>query len=102
MNRTITVSIDDSSSDGENNQYSQYFGRTQNTSTTAKLNVIQTDAAVSPGNSGGGLFDSNGTLIGIVNAKSSDTNSEGLGFAIPVNTALKIAKSLISKGSYSA
>ncbi|SEJ05701.1 S1C family serine protease [Sharpea azabuensis] len=102
LNRTITVSIDDSSSDGENNQYSQYFGRTQNTSTTAKLNVIQTDAAVSPGNSGGGLFDSNGTLIGIVNAKSSDTNSEGLGFAIPVNTALKIAKSLISKGSYSA
>lgn len=103
LNRTITVSIDDdSSSDDGNNQYSQYFGRTQNTSTTAKLNVIQTDAAVSPGNSGGGLFDSNGTLIGIVNAKSSDTNSEGLGFAIPVNTALKIAKSLISKGSYSA
>lgn len=103
LNRTITVSIDDdSSSNSGNNQYSQYFGRTQNTSTTAKLNVIQTDAAVSPGNSGGGLFDSNGTLIGIVNAKSSDTNSEGLGFAIPVNTALKIAKSLISKGSYSA
>lgn len=103
LNRTITVSIDDDSSSNDgNNQYSQYFGRTQNTSTTAKLNVIQTDAAVSPGNSGGGLFDSNGTLIGIVNAKSSDTNSEGLGFAIPVNTALKIAKSLISKGSYSA
>ena len=103
LNRTITVSIDDdSSSNNDNNQYSQYFGRTQNASTTAKLNVIQTDAAVSPGNSGGGLFDGNGTLIGIVNAKSSDTNSEGLGFAIPVNTALKIAKSLISNGTYTA
>lgn len=104
LNRTITVSIDDdsSSSNNDNNQYSQYFGRTQSASTAVKLNVIQTDAAVSPGNSGGGLFDSNGTLIGIVNAKSSDSNSEGLGFAIPVNTALKIAKSLISKGTYTA
>ena len=61
------------------------------------ISVIQTDAAVSPGNSGGGLFNGNGDLIGIVNAKSSDTNSEGLGFAIPSNTALKIAKELINK-----
>ncbi|MGZ7226799.1 trypsin-like serine protease, partial [Streptococcus pyogenes] len=44
---------------------------------------MQTDTAVSPGNSGGGLFNGKGDLIGIVNAKSSDTNSEGLGFAIP-------------------
>uniref|UniRef100_UPI003FD87FC3 trypsin-like serine protease n=1 Tax=Catenibacterium sp. TaxID=2049022 RepID=UPI003FD87FC3 len=63
------------------------------------ISVIQTDAAVSPGNSGGGLFNGNGDLIGIVNAKSSDTNSEGRGFAIPSNTALKIAKELINKSN---
>lgn len=64
------------------------------------LDVLQTNAAVSPGNSGGGLFNANGELIGIVNAKSSGENQEGLGFAIPVNTAQEIAVSLINTGSY--
>ena len=45
------------------------------------------------------ILGGNGDLIGIVNAKSSDTNSEGLGFAIPSNTALKIAKELINKSN---
>ncbi|WP_300690178.1 trypsin-like peptidase domain-containing protein [uncultured Oscillibacter sp.] len=64
------------------------------------LDVLQTNAAVSPGNSGGGLFNANGELIGIVNAKSSGENQEGLGFAIPVNTVQEIAVSLINTGSY--
>ena len=67
---------------------------------TISLDVLQTNAAVSPGNSGGGLFNANGELIGIVNAKSSGENQEGLGFAIPVNTAQEIAVALISEGSY--
>ena len=58
--------------------------------------------AVSPGNSGGGLFNAQGELIGIVNAKSSGENQEGLGFAIPVNTAQEIAVSLINDGTYTA
>lgn len=62
------------------------------------MNLMQMDAAVSPGNSGGGLFDENGDLIGIVNAKTSGENSEGLGFAIPVNTAMEIAQTLIENG----
>lgn len=66
------------------------------------LDVLQTNAAVSPGNSGGGLFNAQGELIGIVNAKSSGENQEGLGFAIPVNTAQEIAVSLINEGSYTA
>jgi len=66
------------------------------------LNVLQTNAAVSPGNSGGGLFNAKGELIGIVNAKSSGENQEGLGFAIPINTAQEIAVSLINKGNYTA
>ena len=50
------------------------------------MSLIQTDAAISPGNSGGGLFNSSGSLIGIVNAKASSSNAEGLGFAIPVSS----------------
>ena len=67
------------------------------------MNLIQTDAAINSGNSGGGLFDGNGNLIGIVNAKDSGTTSsgsliEGLGFAIPVNNAIDIAQQLIDYG----
>ena len=49
--------------------------------------VIQTDAAISPGSSGGGLFDSNGNLIGILTSKITDENVEGIGFAIPADLA---------------
>ncbi|MEG2037197.1 MAG: trypsin-like peptidase domain-containing protein, partial [Ruthenibacterium sp.] len=62
------------------------------------MTLLQTNAAVSPGNSGGGLFNSKGELIGIVNAKSSGDNAEGLGFAIPVNTAIKVARELMDNG----
>lgn len=62
------------------------------------MNLIQTSAAISPGNSGGGLFNSRGELIGIVNAKNADENAEGLGFAIPVNTAKSVAQDLIENG----
>ncbi len=62
------------------------------------MTLLQTDAAVNPGNSGGGMFNLYGELIGIVNAKSSGTSVEGLGFAIPVNTAWKIASELINYG----
>ena len=49
--------------------------------------LMQHNAAINPGNSGGGLFDMMGNLIGIVNAKTSDTGIEGLGFAIPSDIA---------------
>lgn len=62
------------------------------------MRLLQTNAAVSPGNSGGGLFNGNGELIGIVNAKSSASNTEGLGFAIPINTAIQVAQELINNG----
>lgn len=63
------------------------------------MTLLQTDAAVNPGNSGGGLFDANGDLIGIVNAKSSGEDVEGIGFAIPISTAKDIIDELISNGS---
>lgn len=65
------------------------------------LTLLQTDASINPGNSGGGLFDQYGNLIGIVVAKSSGSDVEGLGFAIPINTAAEIAKTLIESGTVS-
>lgn len=62
------------------------------------MHLLQMNAAVSPGNSGGGLFNGRGELIGIVNAKSADSEAEGLGFAIPINTAIRVAEELISNG----
>lgn len=67
------------------------------------MNLIQTNAAINNGNSGGGLFDGNGNLIGIVNAKDSGYTSsgatiEGLGFAIPVNDAMDVADELMTYG----
>lgn len=62
------------------------------------MNLLQTNAAVSPGNSGGGLFNGRGELVGIVNAKSGGTNTEGLGFAIPINTAVKVANEIRQNG----
>lgn len=61
-----------------------------------QMTLIQTDASVNPGNSGGGLFNGSGQMIGLVVAKSSGTGIEGLGFAIPMDTALKSAKDIIS------
>ncbi len=60
--------------------------------------IIQTDAAINPGNSGGALFNLRGELIGIVNAKSSGETIEGLGFAIPINTAWSVAENLVKYG----
>ncbi|MBE6550575.1 MAG: trypsin-like serine protease [Ruminococcaceae bacterium] len=62
------------------------------------LVLLQTDAAVNPGNSGGGLFDSNGDLIGVVTAKEAAENVEGLGFAIPMDIAKPIIADLLSFG----
>ena len=71
----------------------------QGSSSVNTMSLIQMDASVSPGNSGGGLFNMNGELVGIVNAKSSDSDAEGLGFAIPINTAMEIGRQLIENGS---
>lgn len=68
--------------------------------TVDSLNMVlmQTNAAVNPGNSGGGLFNSYGELVGIINAKSADVSIEGIGFAIPIAVANFVATSIIEKG----
>ncbi len=66
------------------------------------MNLLQTNAAINPGNSGGGMFNEKGELVGIVNAKSGNTDGstsiEGLGFAIPVNTVKKSVEELLEYG----
>ena len=62
------------------------------------MTLLQTNAAINPGNSGGGLFNQYGELIGIVNAKSSGSDIEGLGFAIPMNTAKTVIEEIIENG----
>lgn len=60
-----------------------------------QLNLLQTDASINPGNSGGALLDSSGNLIGIVESKSSGSDVEGLGFAVPVNRVADSVKKII-------
>lgn len=62
------------------------------------MTLLQTNAAINPGNSGGGLFNSKGELIGIVVAKSSGSGIEGLGFAIPINTAKDLIDQIMEYG----
>lgn len=61
-------------------------------------NLIQTDAAINAGNSGGALVNNKGQVIGISSAKISSTDVEGMCFAIPIDEALPIIKELISDG----
>lgn len=65
---------------------------------TIYANLIQVDAAINPGNSGGALVNKEGKLVGICTLFSSDTESfAGIGFAIPGNYAVSIAKKIIAK-----
>ena len=59
------------------------------------LRVMRTDAAVNSGNSGGGLFNDKGELIGIVNAKDADSSTDNIGYAIPSNVAKAIAENIL-------
>lgn len=76
-----------------------------NSSTTTTHRVLRTDAAINSGNSGGGLYNAQGELIGIVNAKTVSDDVEGIGNAIPVSVASGIASVVMdgqknTSGSY--
>ena len=62
------------------------------------MTVMQTDAPVNHGNSGGGMFDMAGNLIGIVCAKSSGDGIEGLGFVIPMSVVWSVAQDILHYG----
>ena len=63
--------------------------------TDKTMTLIQTSAAINPGNSGGALLNANGEVIGMNTVKYSDTSVEGMGYAIPINSAIEIAQGLI-------
>ena len=69
-----------------------------NSSTGYTMEYIQTDAAINPGNSGGALVNQYGQVVGINSAKISATGYEGLGFAIPAETAQPVISDLIEYG----
>ncbi len=83
-NRTVQISTSSSA-----------YGRAQN---TIAMEVLQTDAAINNGNSGGALCNSNGEVIGITNMKLASSSIEGMGFAIPIETAIKKAEQFIEGG----
>ena len=62
------------------------------------IDTFQTDAAINSGNSGGPAFDDTGAVIGITSAKYAATGVEGIGFCIPINDAMEIAKDLVNHG----
>lgn len=63
--------------------------------TDKTMTLIQTSAAINPGNSGGALLNGKGEVIGINTVKYEDTSVEGMGYAIPINSAIETAKSII-------
>ncbi len=83
QNRLVEVAL-------SNSQTSDYF-----------MQVLQTDAAINPGNSGGPICNSNGEVIGITNMKLVDDTVEGMGFAIPIEEALKVTEILEKEGKVS-
>jgi len=63
-----------------------------------EFQLIQTDAAINPGNSGGPLVNASGEVVGINNMKIASQTVEGMGFAIPVNTARRVFEDLVTYG----
>lgn len=71
------------------------LNRTITIDSIGEMELIQTDAAINPGNSGGALLNSKGQLIGINSSKLVDESFEGMGFAIPVDTAIRVVTEII-------
>lgn len=104
LNRTIAVSSA-AAPDNSTNGGGLQLWNNQTSAAPINLDVLQTDAAINPGNSGGALVNSKGELIGvnvaIASAGSSQAGSIGVGFAIPSNTAKRIAAEIMKTGKAS-
>ncbi|MDR3643882.1 MAG: trypsin-like peptidase domain-containing protein [Clostridia bacterium] len=74
------------------------LNRSVTSSTGYSMKYIQTDAAINPGNSGGALVNVYGQVVGISTAKIADVDYEGIGFAIPIDSAKTVVDDLIKYG----
>ncbi len=105
MNRSITVGASEVPGEEDGQFDFDLPGGSPMTGTSISLPVIQTDASINPGNSGGALLNRNGELIGVNVAIASTggqgSGSIGLGFAIPVNFAIRIAQEIMAGGQAS-
>ncbi len=85
-----------SATKGSVNVESQYIDMlAPDEQTMVEYRVMRIDTPVNSGNSGGGLFDNKGRLIGIVNAKENDADLENMGYAIPINLAVSVAENIL-------
>ncbi len=80
--------------------YVSYLNRKVLSEEYRTMSLIQTDASINQGNSGGAMFDMQGRLVGVVNAKYVDEGVEGLGFAIPIGTAMDVVNSILETAVY--
>ncbi|MEO5833975.1 MAG: trypsin-like peptidase domain-containing protein [Nakamurella sp.] len=107
LNRPVRTTSPNSQQPQQQNPFGQQ--QQQSTAATAGtvLNAVQTDAAINPGNSGGALVNMQGQIIGInsaiasLSSGSSESGSIGVGFAIPIDTASRIAQEIIDTGKAS-
>lgn len=104
VNRSITVGASQAPEE-EDSQFDFDLPGGAVSGQAISIPVVQTDASINPGNSGGALLDSSGNLIGvnvaIASAGGQSSGSIGLGFAIPVNLALRVAIEIIENGEAS-
>mgnify|MGYP005786589655 CR=1 FL=1 len=77
--------------------YISALNRQVTTSDNITRTLLQTDAAINPGNSGGALVNMNGEIIGINSAKYSDTNVEGVGYAIPISSVQDLISQMMNQ-----
>jgi serine protease Do len=89
-----------SASDGIISGLDREIGIEMNNGKSQNIPLIQITAAINPGNSGGPLLDAAGNVIGITSSKLASSNIEGVGFAIPISTAMPIINELMNTGTY--
>ena len=81
-----------------NSKSNSYFSRQSNTSESWYINLLQIDASINSGNSGGPLCNANGQVVGINNSKLASTEIENIGFAVPIEDVVNIAEQVITTG----